>query len=1052
MRSYLTHFLLLLFVISVISLYPQAGKDKYEEYLNTIKMRNIGPANMGGRTVDFAVDEKNSSIIYAAIGPSGLWKSIDNGIHWFSVFESGGSGSVGAVAISRSHSDIVWLGTGESTGRNSVGIGDGVYKSEDGGKTWKNMGLKDSRHIDRILIDPFNPDIVYVGAMGHLWGPNTERGVFKTTDGGKTWKKTLYIDDYTGIADMAMDPSNSRILYAATYYYVRLPYNFISGGPSSALYKSTDGGETWKRLSNGLPEGLNGRIGVAVSRSNPNVVYTLIENKNGGIFRSEDKGDSWKRMCDKKTYDQVNFRPFYYSKITIDPNNDLVIYAYSGKAYISEDGGKSFNEIGEGVHADHHRIWVDPANSNHIIDGNDGGIDISWDRGKSWYGVENGSWAEVYKVAFDMREPYYVYIGLQDNGNWVGTSNSRDKNGIMNHHWTPCGEGDGFYTQVDPRNHNILYRNYQMGHIERFLQDSGQYLDIMPRSSLSEEPFRFNWNSPILLSPHNPDILYFGGNFLFKSIDEGNSWEKISPDLSTNNPEMQKNSGGPISLENTGAEVHCTIYSISESPVKPGIIWTGTDDGNLWVTRDNGKNWENTIKNIKGLPNPAWVSCVETSHFNEGTVYVTFDRHNSDDYAPYVYKSTDFGKTWTKLSANLPSTGYLFVVRESRKNKNILFLGSEFGLFVSFDAGNKWYPFKNGFPTVAVRDIMIHSRDNALLVGTHGRGVYIMDDITPLENISSDIFMKDIFLFDIKPATIYFERKSTDLNGTPLFSMPNPPFGACISYYFTKKTLKESDKEQKPLFHIYDPANNFIRTLEGTTENGLNRIYWDLRDKPVFKKLPEIFKGDLLKWLGEPKGPFVLPGTYKIVMEYGNEKIEKMVEVRKDKDLIFPLDEWKENRQGVMTLNDMLRKGFGVVYGLQMVNMELAKLENVLKGMEKKPEGVMRKIEEIKTKMKVIGEEFNIPSDDSGFYRRPLKQSLHGGPLPEQIFMLEVALNNFPGKPTETMKTRINEIMQKALPLLGQAMTLMNTDIPELNKLLRENNFDYITLPSLKEE
>jgi photosystem II stability/assembly factor-like uncharacterized protein len=813
------------------------------------------------------------------------------------------------------------------------------------------------------------------------------------------------------------------------------------------LYKSIDGGESWRRLKNGLPEGVNGRIGVAVSQSRPEVVYTLVENKNSGIFRSEDKGESWARMCDKKTYDKVNFRPFYYSKITVDPNNDLVVYAYSGSAYVSEDGGKTFREIGEDLHADHHRIWVDPNNSNHIIDGNDGGIDVSWDRGKSWYPVENSVWSEVYQLGFDMRDPYYVYVGLQDNGSWAGPSNSRDKRGIMNFHWYPVGGGDGFYAQVDPRDHNYVYRNLQMGNIERFEQNHGQKTGIMPQASLDDEPYRFNWNSPIYLSPHNPDILYFGGNFLFKSMDRGDSWEKVSPDLSTNDPKKIIDSGGPISPDNTGAEVHCTIYTISESPVKAGILWVGTDDGNLWVSRDSGQNWENVVKNIKGLPPYSWVSRVEASHFSEGTVYVTFDRHRSDDYAPYVYKSDNFGKTWKSLRGNLPRTGYLHVIREDLVNPDLLYLGSEFGLFFSFDRGKRWLPFKNGFPTTAVRDIAVHPRENDLIVGTHGRGAWILDDISPLRQLSPDVLSSAVYLFETRPATIYYERKDSELYAAPVFSAANPPFGASIAYY-----LEEAAPEDQPVqLHIYDAGGKLVRTLDGTGDKGINRVYWDLRGKPVFKKVPEILKGDVAKWMGLPKGPFVLPGDYKIVLQWGETKLEKLVTVKKDKNLDFPLDQWKENQQAVRQLSNLLRRGLAMVFGVKAVEQQFLVIQKKVDEIKDPPQPLKDKMTAFGEKLDKLKAVFSVPGLDMGFYRRPLKLALKGGGIPEQIYMMHIAINEYPGRPTQTQLKRIKEIQQIVTPLFLEAMTMLNRDIPELNDVLRQHGLDFITPPQYNE-
>jgi photosystem II stability/assembly factor-like uncharacterized protein len=1003
-------FLFMILCTSLTSILPatpgtKPGSIDYAELLKVFKIRNTGCATMGGRTVDFAVVENHPSTIYAAVGPSGLWKSTDSGITWFPVMEHETSVSVGAVAVSPSHPDIVWAGTGEATSRNSVAIGDGVYKSTDAGLTWKPMGLTESRHIDRILVDPHNPDIVYIGAMGHLWGPNPERGVFKTIDGGLTWKEVLYFDEDTGIADMEMDPANSHIIYAAAYSHRRTPFHFRSGGPHSGIYKTTDAGDTWKPLKNGLPEGVNGRCGLAVSRSKPEIVYAIVENQDGGIFRSEDKGESWTRMCDKKTYDKVNFRPFYYSKITVDPNNHLVIYAYSGRAYVSEDGGKTFTEIGGDLHADHHRIWVDPADSNHIIDGNDGGIDVSWDRGKNWYAVQNAICAEVYQLTMDMRDPYYVYMGLQDNGSWAGPSNSRDQRGIRNEHWTPVGGGDGFYAQVDPRDHHVIYRNLQMGNIQRFDQKTGQILDLMPRAGMGEEPYRFNWNAPIHLSPHNPDILYFGGNFLFKSLDRGSSWEKISPDLSTNDPKKIIDSGGPITMDNTGAEVHCTIYTISASPVKPGIIWAGTDDGNLWVTRDDGKNWVNVIKNIPGLPPCSWVSRVEASHFAEGAVYVTFDRHHWDDYAPYVYKSSDFGKTWVSLRNNLPKTGYLHVVREDPVRSGLLYLGSEFGLFFSFDDGKQWIPYRTGFPTIAVRDIAVHPRDHDLVVGTHGRGIWIMDNISPLQGLTAEVGNRDIHLFAVRPAEIYYERKDAEYYAKPVFSAANPPFGAAVDYYLKA----EAAKDQPLLVHIYDAAGTKIRTLEGTGQKGINRVYWDLRAEPPFKKVPAMLEGEI-RWYGVPQGPFVYPGIYKAVLEYGAHKLETEVKVTADKNLEMTREEWQKKYDTVLLLNDLMVKGFKMIDEIKALDERLQKLEKELKEKKDLPAEVTERYKAASETLKELKLFFMPQGEEAGSYRMPLKLALQGGPILEQVFQMQSSINNYPGQPTATQEKQIQEI------------------------------------------
>jgi photosystem II stability/assembly factor-like uncharacterized protein len=646
---------------------------------------------MGGRTVDIDVVESKPWIIYAAMGPSGVWKSENNGISWAPVFDKESTVSVGDVTICQSNPDIVWVGSGEATTRNSVTIGDGVYKTNDAGKTWKNMGLKNTRHISRIVIDSDNPDIVYIAAQGHLWGPNEERGVYKTSDGGNTWQKVLYINKNTGIADLAIDPSDGKILYAAAWDYQRFPYFFYSGGPGSGIYKSVDGGDNWVRLVKGLPEGVLGRIGLAVSRSNPDVVYALIEHKDGGIWRSEDKGESWKRTCDNKTFITINFRPFYYSQIRIDPSDDKVVYVFSGGAYISKDMGKKFKAISAGTHSDHHALWIDPENPKHLIDGNDGGIDITYDGGKNWHPIKHMAVAEVYQIGFDFQKPYHVFCGLQDNGAWGGPSATYDSAGIVNDDWYVLAVmGDGFFVKPDPSDHNIIYGNYQMNGLTRVDQRIGRGRGIRPEASLYEPVYRFNWNSPIHISPHDPKTVYTGGNYLFRTRNGGQNWEIISPDLSTNDPEKQKDSGGMITMDNTGAEIHCTILTIAESPVQKGVIWCGTDDGNVQITQDDGQSWENVVENIPGLPKNTWCSRLEASHFEAGTAYAAFDGHRMDDYSTYLYTTNDFGKSWKSIKSGLPF-GWVHVIREDIRNKNLLFVGTEFGIFASLDRGRTWF-------------------------------------------------------------------------------------------------------------------------------------------------------------------------------------------------------------------------------------------------------------------------------------------------------------------------------------------------------------------------
>ncbi len=1048
---------------------PVEGFD-YASILKTFRLRNIGPANMGGRTVDFAVPLSNTSIIYAAVGPSGVWKSSNAGVTWEPSFVNEGSVAVGAVAVAQSAPDIVWVGTGEATARNSVAIGDGVYKSEDAGKTWKNMGLVETRFISRILVDPTDPDVVFVGAQGHLWGPNEERGVYKTTDGGKTWKKVLTIDKDTGCSDLAMDPSNPKILYAGMWKYRRNPYYFYSGGETSGLFKTTDGGETWKKMTTGLPSGVVGRVGVDICRSKPNVVYTLFEHiTDGGLYRTDNKGETWIRMCDKRTYDRINFRPFYYSRLTADPNNELVVYVYSGSSYISRDGGRTYDTIGRGTHSDHHALWVDPFNSSHIIDGNDGGIDISWDGGRTYHTVQSGAWAEIYNVAFDMRDPYWVNIGLQDNGNWEGPSNSRDRSGILNQHWYATGGGDGFYAQIDPEDWSILYRNLQMGGIERHDLKTGLSQGIKPQAPIGQEPYRFNWNSPIHISPHDHNVVYFGGNYLFRSRDKGRSWEKAGPDLSTNDPNKKIDSGGPITIDNTGAEIHCTILTISESRVKNGTIWVGTDDGQVQVTRDDGKTWDNVTKNIKGLgADDNWVTRVEASHFNEGAAYISISRHQVDDYKPYIYKTEDYGKTWVALASNLPAVGYIHVIREDLENQNLLFAGSEFGLFVSFDGGKKWIPYKWDFPTIAVRDIQIHPRERDLIIGTHGRGVWIMDDIRPLEQLAAETVRSENELFSVRSATIYSMRSVSDVD-TNDFPGQNPVFGAYINYYLNPAAAKDA----KLKLTIQDKTGIDVRTLRPTNTAGVNRVVWDLRPDPAgapgmdasgmsgfgggqrgaggsqagATTIGTPFGGGGQRGggggrFGGEGGAYADPGDYKTVLEVNGKKYERSFTVKDE--LGIPLEERKLNQKYAREAAQVSATASRLMTQVDNLASQLQQLETSLGTVRNVDQAVKDKLKAVRDKLGEIQKVYYRTPEGQTQYRQLYFNALRGGTVGEVTMRAGSDISRFLGAPTQMSIAKIEEAKAFLAPLIEKMKEITDKDVPELNKLLAEKKIPYI--------
>lgn len=1026
-----------LFSAAALTGFSQSAEE-IEDLYDSLEWRCIGPAVMGGRTVDIDVVEKEPWIIYAAVGPSGVWKSVNNGISWYPVFDKEKTVSVGDIAIAQSHPDIVYVGTGEATCRNSVTIGDGVYKSRDAGKTWANIGLSETRHISRIVVNPGDPNIVYVAAMGHLWGPNVERGIYKTSDGGKTWQKVLYVDENTGFADLAMDPSDSLTLYAAAYEYRRLPYHFTSGGPGSGLYKTTDGGATWEKLTEDLPEGIMGRIGIAVSRSDPQVVYALIEHEDAGIWRSEDKGKSWARTCDNETYERVNFRPFYYSQIRVDPCDDEVVYVFSGGSYVSKDRGERFRAISGGTHSDHHALWIDPENPLHLIDGNDGGIDITYDGGKTWRAIEHMALAEVYQVGFDMGSPFYnVYCGLQDNGVWGGPSATADNQGITNADWFNVGSGDGFYAQVDPEDSHIIYANSQMNGLYRYDMRIKKSKTIKPLASMKEPPYRFNWNSPIHISPHDPKTVYTGGNYLFKTADGGHEWEVISPDLSTDDPAKQKDSGGPITPDNTGAEIHCTIITISESPLKSGIIWCGTDDGNVQITKDGGRSWTNVVENIEGLPPNTWCSRIEASHFDQGTAYAAFDGHRQDDYGTYVYRTTDFGKTWTSVSGNLPF-GWVHVVREDPVNPDLLYAGMEFGVFASLDRGETWFSLKNNLPTVAVRDIAVHPLEHDLIIGTHGRGIWILDDIQPLQEMSAQVLASDFHFFSILPAYLYQMSSSGESFSMPVYAGKNPDYGMAFTVYTKDKP------EARPGITIKSSTGDKVHEISLPTREGIVRYMWNLQVMPKTKE------GEVVKpaGLGLIALPMVFPAEYSVELSVDGETQVQKASVEPDPRFSMAEEDYQamiEAQADVVLMSKKL--GMGVT-AANRIRRELNDLDKALKDKKDVSPDVTEEVNAFKVKFEMLAEEM-LPK---GFgYKVSQELALRGGDLSTQILFLGMSVSNFPSAPTKVDWQQIQELTEKVEDLTGRLNKVIIDDIPELNVVLEANGLKPIRAPEVIE-
>jgi photosystem II stability/assembly factor-like uncharacterized protein len=930
---------------------PTPINQSDDAVLKNFRWRSIGPASMGGRIDDIAAVESNPYVIYVGFATGGVWKTVNNGTTWEPIFDTYPTSSIGDIAVCQSDPNIVWVGTGEANNRQSASFGDGIYKSTDGGKTFASVGLKETQTIARIVIDPKDANTVYVAALGRLFGPNKERGIYKTTDGGKTWANVKFIDEDAGFTDIVIDPVDTKTLYAASYQRRRTSWGFNGGGPGSAIWKTTDAGKTWAKLGgNGLPEGLLGRIGLDLSRSNPNVVYAQIEvgasggtgggeeqtggggfgggggggfggggqqaqsnqppdPKRSGVWRSDDKGKTWRIMSNN------NNRPMYYSQIRVDPKNDQIVYTCGAPFHKSADGGKTFQVVQGIAHSDHHALWINPNSTNHLIIGNDGGLNVSYDQAATWEFVNTIAASQFYAVAADMRKPYYVCGGLQDNGSWCGPSQTRTGGGggfggggggvggagggVINADWYRVGGGDGFYVQIDPTDYATVYAESQNGNVQRLDLKTGRSVSIRPRAAQrprgpgaargggqgagqqpqagapagaggesgegqqptqeqiqqmiqaaggfgggnplqsnivpappAGEQYRFNWDTPIALSPHNPRVVYIGANRLFKSLDRGDTWT-ASVDLTkqidrSKLPIMGADGDKPMASKNDGTANYGNITTVAESPVLPGVLWVGTDDGNVQLSKDGGASWANVANNVKGVTGNYQVSRVEPSHFDAATCYLAIDNHRNDDLKPYLFVTRDYGATWTSIANSLP-VGNVNVIREDAKNKNLLFVGTEFGVFVSTNGGAEWKRFMTGLPTVRVDDLLIHPRDNDLIAGTHGRGVWIIDDITPLQQLDEKALAADAHLFDVRPGTQWLNDISLSryAGGVKYFRGENPPPGTAISYYL--KSAPSGDVK----ITISDVTGKVVRNLTGTKEAGLNRVMWNLRGDPL---------------------------------------------------------------------------------------------------------------------------------------------------------------------------------------------------------------------------
>lgn len=866
-----------------------------------LKLRTIGPANMSGRTVDIAVVEKDPIVIYAATATGGIWRTKDNGTTWAPVFENEAVHAVGTITIFQPNPDILWVGTGERANRQSASWGDGIYKSTDAGKTWTNVGLRDSRHIGRIATHPSNPDIVWVAAMGNLFAPNKERGLFKTTDGGKTWRNTLYVDEDTGVVDVAVDPGDPSIVYAASHQRRRTAYGFHGGGPGAALWKSTDGGETFHKLTNGLPPGEYGRIGISIYRKDPKIVYVCVEQGSGynasteyavyeaGVFRSEDKGESWKHMSN------WNPRPTYGSQIMVDPSDDQRVYMENPFSF-SDDGGRTFKAPPQTLHGDDRYVWVDPKDSRRLIKADDGGVGISYDRGLKWLYVSSLPVSQWYRVAVDMQRPFWVYGGLQDNGSWAGPSATPYSWGVLNEDWIRTNGGDGFWSVPEPDGSEV-YSNGQYLTLNRFNFKTREGRVIRPwNNPLGEAPklgnwgppkpivgdftYPANWDAPIIMSPHDTKTLYAGMRRLFRTRDRGETWQDLG-DLTTGVDRRTLKVMGQIPNERTlslddGVPYYATITALAESPLRKGWIYAGTDDGNVQVSTNEGATFTNVASKVTGLPKSSWIAGIEASRHTAGLVYLVADNHRNGDDANYVFKSTDNGQSWVSLEGDLPKNRSLHTLREDPKNPNLLYLGSEFGLFLSFDGGKHWSELKNNMPRMAFYDLVIHPRDNDLVLATHNRGIWILDNVQSLQELSPDVRAKAAHIFTIEDAEEVRLSNPKAHAGDMIFRGENPPNGAIIDYW-----LKSANPSSIAIT-IHDARGAEVAKVEPAKNQGVNRVVWNLRH-PVLP--PQTYR-----YMGSERsrpipGALALPGEYTARLVVDGLTVERKFKVIEDRRL-----------------------------------------------------------------------------------------------------------------------------------------------------------------------
>lgn len=1045
--------------------------------VNGLKFRSIGPAWASGRIADLAVNPGNPSEYYAAVASGNVWKTENNGTTWKPIFDNYGAYATGVVKIDPNNYNVVWVGTGENNHQRALGYGDGVYKSTDGGKSFKNMGLKQSRQIGGIVIDPRNSDIVFVACEGSAWGPGGERGLYKTVDGGKTWEKVLNISDETGVNNVVLDPSNPDIMYATSEQRRRHVFSKIGGGPESAVYKSTDGGTSWNKTMKGLPSGDIGGMGIDVSPVDPNVVYLIVEaaGNSGGFFRSTDKGESWEKMNSYHSSGQ------YYNKIHCDPKDVDRVISLDTYTQITEDGGKTWRNLGNsGRHVDDHALWIDPSNTRHIIIGGDGGIYETWDNGSSWDFKENLPVTQFYRVNVDNAYPFYnVYGGTQDNNSMYGPSANLTRSGVTNDEWIVTMGGDGFWIDTDPEDHNIVYTEYQYGNLSRYDKRSGEAKNIKPRERKGEETYKWNWNAPMFVSKHHPKRIYFAANKVFRSDNRGDSWEVISDDLTTKIdrntwPVMGKFWSIDAVAKDVSTSLWGTIVALAESPLNENLLYAGTDDGVISITEDGGKNWRQ-VKNFPGVPEYTYVSHIHADKFNENIVYASFDNLKRDDFKPYILKSTDKGKTWSSISSNMPENGTVHSLEQDFINSDLLFAGTEFGVFFSKDGGSNWVQLKAGIPTIAVRHMAIQKRECDLVLATFGRGFYILDDYSPLRDLNNENLDKEAHLFPIKDALLFNPSSNKDNQGDTYYTAPNPEFGVTFTYFLkeapkSSKALRTEEekklfKDGKPIpqptwrelelegmeesshliFTIRDTDGNIIRRITQNPSKGINRVNWDLRyNNPSATSVSGSFNpiAGSSGRRGGGSGLLVMPGEYTVDLALWHQGELKQLAgstkflTKKPELVTLPAANYKEN---IQFAREVSRLSVAMTGTTRLTNEMISKVEHIKQAIYATPEAD----QSLMDKARVLGKELEeINFLLNGVQPKASREETPPAQVPLNIRLSSVSYG-FVGNLsaiTATEKESLAILKEEFPPVLEKLTKLVETDIPSLEEELTKLN------------